>query len=89
MAFLELDILTFLRLLVIGNLVAMVMVFAYRSPGNHAAPIRFFVLARLCQSMAFLLISLRGQIRCGSPRMWATLPARRLRLRDPRPRAPV
>ena len=61
-SFLELDILTFLRLLVIGNLVAMVMVFAYRSPGNHAAPIRFFVLARLCQSMAFLLISLRGQI---------------------------
>lgn len=62
MAFLELDIRTLLRALVIGNLVAMAMVFAYKSPGNHVVPIRLFVLSRLFQSMAFCLISLRGEI---------------------------
>lgn len=35
MGFLELDIRTLLRALVIGNLVAMAMVFAYKSPGKH------------------------------------------------------
>lgn len=62
MAFLELDIRTLLRALVIGNLVAMAMVFAYKSPGNHVVPMRLFVASRLFQSMAFGLISLRGEI---------------------------
>ncbi|MCK6387390.1 MAG: HAMP domain-containing histidine kinase [Zoogloea sp.] len=62
MAFLELDIRTLLRALVIGNLVAMAMVFAYKSPGNHVVPMRLFVASRLCQSLAFGLISLRGEI---------------------------
>ena len=35
MGFLELDIRTLLRALVIGNLVAMATVFAYKSPGKH------------------------------------------------------
>lgn len=62
MEFLELDIRTLLRALVIGNLVALAMVFAYKSPGNHVVPMRLFVLSRLFQSMAFGLISLRGEI---------------------------
>lgn len=62
MAFLELDIRTLLRALVIGNLVAMAMVFAYKSPGNHVVPMRLFVLSRLFQSVAFCLISQRGEI---------------------------
>lgn len=62
MEFLELDILTLLRALVLGNLVAMAMVFAYTSPCNHAVPIRLFVLSRLFQAAAFCLISMRGEI---------------------------
>jgi hypothetical protein len=62
MSFLDLDIRTFLRLLVVGNLVAMVMVFAYRNPGNHPGPIRLFVFSRLFQALAFGMISLRGEI---------------------------
>ena len=62
MAFLELDIRTLLRALVIGNLVAMAMVFAYKSPGNHVVPMRLFVLSRLFQAVAFCLLSQRGEI---------------------------
>lgn len=62
MSFLELDIRTFLRLLVVGNLVAMAMVVAYRIPGNHRGPTRLFVLSRLFQALAFGMISLRGEI---------------------------
>ena len=62
MAFLELDIRTLMRALVLGNLVAMAMVFAYKSPGNHVVPMRLFVLSRLFQAVALCLISLRGEI---------------------------
>ena len=62
MAFLELDIRTLLRALVLGNLVAMAMVFAYKSPGNHVVPMRLFVLSRLFQAVAFCLLSQRGEI---------------------------
>lgn len=62
MSFLELDIRTFLKLLSIGNLVAMAMVFVYKSPENHVNRIRTFVFGRLFQSMGFGLISLRGAI---------------------------
>ena len=62
MAFLELDIRTLLRALVIGNLVAMAMVFAYKSPGNHVVPMRQFVLSRLFQAVGFCLLSQRGEI---------------------------
>ena len=62
MSFLELDIRTFLKLLSIGNLVAMAMIFAYKSPENHVGRIRIFVSGRFFQSMGFGLISLRGAI---------------------------
>ena len=62
MSVLDLYIRTFLRLLSVGDLVAMAMVFAYRNPGNHLGPIRRFVSSRLCQALGFGLISLRGEI---------------------------
>ena len=62
MAFLELDIRTLLRALVLGNLVAMAMVFAYKSPGNHVVPMRQFVLSRLFQAVGLCLLSQRGEI---------------------------
>jgi signal transduction histidine kinase len=62
MSFFDLDIRTFLRLLTIGNLVAMAMVFAYRNTGNHLGPMRLFVSSRLFQALAFGMISLRGEI---------------------------
>jgi signal transduction histidine kinase len=62
MSFLELDIRTILRLLVIGNWVVMSMVFSYRNTQGNAGPIRLFVLGKIFQSMAWGLLSMRGEI---------------------------
>lgn len=65
MPFLELDIRTILRLLVIGNLVAMVMVLAYKGRDSHAVPLRLFVLGKVFEASAWALLSMRGEIPFG------------------------
>jgi len=62
MPFLDLDIRTVLRLLVIGNLVAMAMVFSYQNTQGNAGFIRVFVLGKIFQSIAWGLLSLRGEL---------------------------
>lgn len=61
-SFLELDIKTILRLLVIGNLVAAAMVFSYRTPRSIVGPVRLFVLGKVFQAVAWSLLSMRGDI---------------------------
>jgi signal transduction histidine kinase len=62
MPFLDLDIRTILRLLVIGNLVAMSMVFSYQNTKGNADPIRLFVLGKIFQAMGWFLLSMRGEL---------------------------
>lgn len=62
MSFFDLDIRTILRLLVICNLVAMAMVFAYKNPENHKIPLLYFVLGKLFQALGWWLLSMRGDI---------------------------
>lgn len=61
-SFLELDIKTILRLFVIGNLVAAAMVFSYRTPQRNVVPVRLFVFSKVFQSLAWSLLSMRGDI---------------------------
>lgn len=61
MSFIELDIRTTFRLLAIGNLIAMAMLMAYRQEGQER-PMRYFLLSRGLQTVAWVLLSLRGQI---------------------------
>ena len=62
MSFLELDLRTVLRLLVIGNLAAMAMVFSYQNTKGNADFIRLFVLGKIFQSIGWGLLSMRGEI---------------------------
>ena len=62
MTLLDLDIRTTMRLLLIGNMAATVLLIAYKQHREQKRSIGIFVLAKVFQSIAWLLLSLRGEI---------------------------
>lgn len=58
----ELDIRTTMRLLVIGNLIAIAMLTAYHIYEQKEHPMRIFLLSKVFQSIGWLLLSLRNEI---------------------------
>lgn len=61
MSFIELDIKTILRLLAIGNLVAIALLMAYGHKGEER-PLRWFLFGKAFQTAGWVLISLRNDI---------------------------
>lgn len=62
MTLLDLDIRTTMRLMVIGNLIAIAMLAAYRIHEQGARPMRTFLLSKAFQAIGWLLLSLRNEI---------------------------